>query len=93
VKIVDVKSVTIIPPEEGNQNPRLLATATVELNVGLIIRGVRIIDGRNQVFASLPSRRRADGTREYLVSTADREVREQIEQVIVDEYRRWRRSA
>lgn len=80
-----VTNVTIIKVDREDQ-PSLKAYATIVIEGELLIRNIRIIEGKNGFFASMPSRRRSDGSYQNLVHPVNADLREVIETAIFSEY-------
>lgn len=82
MKITEVK---VYPAKEGG---RLKAYATVVFDNSFIVRDLKIIEGHKGFFVSMPSRRRKDGTFRDIVHPLNSETRKQIEDHIIDEYKK-----
>jgi stage V sporulation protein G len=68
--------------------PRLKATVTVTLEDAFVVKGIKVILGRQGLFLAMPSRRKDDGTYEDICHPINRETREYFETVILGEYHR-----
>lgn len=79
MKITEVK---VYPVQESG---RLKAYATMVFDDCFIIRDLKIIEGDNGLFVSMPSRRRKDGFRD-IVHPLNSETRKMVEDAIVLEY-------
>ena len=79
MKITEVK---VYPVEESG---RLKAYATMVFDDCFIVRDLKIIEGDNGLFVSMPSRRRRDGFRD-IVHPLDSDTRKMIENSIVEEF-------
>ena len=82
MKITEVK---IYPVEEGG---RLKAYATMVFDDRFIIRDLKVIEGDKGFFISMPSRKRKDGSFRDIVHPLNSETRSEIEQTIIDEYKK-----
>jgi stage V sporulation protein G len=67
--------------------PKLKAFANITLDDCFVIRGLKIIEGVNGYFISMPSRKGKDGTYRDIAHPINNETRERIETVILDEYK------
>ncbi len=67
--------------------PKLKAFANITLDDCFVIRGLKIIEGANGFFISMPSRKGKDGTYRDIAHPINNETRERIEKVILDEYK------
>jgi stage V sporulation protein G len=82
MKITEVK---VYPAKESG---RLKAYATIVFDNCFIIRDLKVIEGDKGFFVSMPSRRRKDGTFRDIVHPLNSETRQQIEDRIIDEYKK-----
>ncbi len=80
MKITEVK---VYPVTESG---RLKAYATMVFDDCFIIRDLKIIEGDNGLFVSMPSRRRKDGFRD-IVHPLNSETRKMIEDSIIQEFK------
>jgi stage V sporulation protein G len=72
---------------------KLKAFASITLDDCFVIRGLKIIEGKEGTFVAMPSRRRKDGEYQDIAHPINNEAREEMERVILDEYRRERERA
>ena len=68
--------------------PKLKAFANITLDDCFVVRGLKIIEGTNGFFISMPSRKGRDGTYRDIAHPINNETRERIETVIIDEYKK-----
>ncbi|MBA7607747.1 MAG: septation regulator SpoVG [Candidatus Cloacimonadota bacterium] len=68
--------------------PKLKAFANITLDDCFVIRGLKIIEGVNGFFISMPSRKGKDGTYRDIAHPINNETRERIETVILEEYKK-----
>lgn len=80
MKITEVK---IYAAKDGG---RLRAYATIVFDGVFIVRDLKIIEGQNGYFVSMPSRRRKDGTFRDTVHPLNSEMRKTIEESVINEY-------
>ncbi len=73
---------------DNHQQDRLKAFATITLNKVFVVRGLKIIRGPNGDFVAMPSRRRPDGQFRDIAHPINNETRQQMEEVILNEYQR-----
>lgn len=81
MKITEVK---VYPVEDSG---RLKAYATMVFDDCFIVRDLKIIEGDNGLFVSMPSRRRKDGFRD-IVHPLNSETRKLVEDSIVEEFKK-----
>ena len=65
---------------------RLKAAGSVCLDEELVINGIRVVEGKNGLFVSMPMRKDADGNYHSVVYALDEELREQIGKDVMDVY-------
>lgn len=74
VKVSPVKS-------SGN----LLANASIEIE-GIVIKGFKLVEGRDNDFVSWPSQKGRDGKYYDQVFALNKDIRREVEDKILDEY-------
>jgi stage V sporulation protein G len=72
---------------------KLKAFASITLDDCFVIRGLKIIEGKDGTFVAMPSRRRKDGEYQDIAHPINNEAREEMERIILDEYRKERERA
>jgi len=72
---------------------KLKAFASITLDDSFVIRGLKIIEGKTGTFVAMPSRRRKDGEYQDIAHPINNEAREEMERIILAEYRRERERA
>jgi len=72
---------------------KLKAFASITLDDCFVIRGLKIIEGKEGTFVAMPSRRRKDGEYQDIAHPINNDAREEMERVILDEYKRERERA
>ena len=65
---------------------KLKAFANVTFDEEFVIRGLKIINGNNGYFVSMPSRKRADGTHQDIAHPINNRMRERIEEAVLAAY-------
>jgi len=66
---------------------RLKAYVSMTLDNALVIKDIKIVEGQNGLFVSMPSRRRKNGKYQDIAHPINTEFRKQVETRIFDEYR------
>ena len=66
-------------------NDSLLATASIEIE-GIVIKGFKIVEGRDTDFVSWPSQKGKDGKYYDQVFALNKDIRREVEDKILDEY-------
>lgn len=65
---------------------RLRAYASITIDEALVIRDLKVIEGPNGLFVSMPSKKLIDGSFRDIVFPLHSEAREKIEKAIMGEY-------
>ena len=65
---------------------RLKGFANVTFNDAFVIRGMKIIQGNNGYFVSMPSRKRPDGTYQDIAHPINSDMRRMIEEKVLEAY-------
>lgn len=74
--------------KEEKENSRVKGYAVIELDGVLKINGIRIIEGNSRMFAAMPNRKVSDDKYIDYVYPVNKELREEIEKAILEEYNR-----
>ena len=72
--------------KEEKENSRVKGYAVIELDGVLKINGIRIIEGNSRMFAAMPNRKISDDKYIDYVYPVNKELREEIEREILEEY-------
>lgn len=88
MKITEVKIYTA-----REQSGRLKAYATIVFDNSFIVRDLKVIEGDKGLFVSMPSRRRKDGSFRDIAHPLNAEMRQHIEESVVNEYKNTDHSA
>ena len=65
---------------------RLKGFANITFDSCFVVRGMKIIEGNNGLFVSMPSRKRPNGTYQDIAHPIRQELREDIESQVLKEY-------
>ena len=65
---------------------RLKGFANVTFDDAFVIRGMKIIQGNNGFFVSMPSRKRPDGTYQDIAHPVNKDMRTSIEMKVLEAY-------
>lgn len=82
---MEITEVKVFPAKESG---RLKAYATIVFDNSFIVRDLKVIEGDKGFFVSMPSRRRKDGTFRDIVHPLNSEMRQTIEDRIIEEYKK-----
>lgn len=66
---------------------RLKAYVSLTIEDALVIKDIKIVDGKNGLFVSMPSRRRKNGKYQDIAHPINTDFRKQMEDKIFEEYR------
>ena len=72
--------------KEEKENSRVKGYAIIELDGVLKINGIRIIEGNSRMYAAMPNRKISDDKYIDYVYPVNKELREEIERAILEEY-------
>jgi len=72
---------------------KLKAFANVTFDEEFVIRGLKIINGNNGYFVSMPSRKRSDGTHQDICHPINNRMRQKIESAVLAAYEQELKSA
>ena len=81
---MEVTKVSIYPREK--EGSRLKAFVDFTLDDCLAIKGAKIIEGNTRLFVSMPGKINKSGKEENVVFPTNKEMRDKLESVILDEY-------
>ncbi len=79
---MDITEVRVTLREE----PRLKAFVNVTFDDDFVVRGMKVIDGRNGLFVAMPSRRSKDGTFRDIAHPINNDMRKRLEDIVLEEY-------
>lgn len=70
----------------GNQDNALKAFASITIDDAVCITGIRIIEGKNGVFMTMPQSKDNEGEYHDVAFPITKEAREAIQDAVLDEY-------
>ncbi len=65
---------------------KLRGFANVTFDNSFVVRGMKIIQGSNGYFVSMPSRKRPDGTHQDIAHPVNKDMRTEIERRVLEAY-------
>lgn len=71
-----------------NPTTKQVATANLIIEGCFVVKGLKIFEGTNGYFVSMPNRKNAKGEYKDIAFPIDKETREQIQTVVLTEYER-----
>ncbi len=81
---MEVTEVRVFPVNEE----KLRAYVTITLDHCFVVRDVKVIQGANGLFVSMPSKKRKDGTYKDIAHPINHETRRMIEEKIIAQYQK-----
>ncbi|MBD3267812.1 septation regulator SpoVG [bacterium] len=82
MEITEVKVYPVRKPDE-----KLKAFATIILDDCFVVRDLKVIHGNSGLFVAMPSKKKADGTYTDIAHPLNKEMRQQMEQLVLGEYK------
>ena len=71
---------------------KLKAFVSVTFDNAFVIRGLKVINGKEGYFVSMPSRKRKDGSYQDIAHPINNDMRKRLEDAILDEYEKVKTS-
>lgn len=72
----------------GNPTNKVVATATIIIDECFVVKGLKIFDGANGFFVSMPNKKAQNGEYKDIAFPITKEAREQITASVLQEYER-----
>jgi stage V sporulation protein G len=71
-----------------NPTNKVVGTATIIIDECFVVKGLKIFDGANGFFVSMPNKKAQEGEYKDIAFPITKEAREQITQTVLQEYER-----
>lgn len=71
---------------------KLKAFVSVTFDNAFVVRGLKVINGNEGYFVSMPSRKRKDGSYQDIAHPINNDMRKKLENAILDEYEKAKLS-
>lgn len=81
--------ITAVRIRRVNGDRRIRASASITLDGSFVVHDLRVIDGPNGLFVSMPARRTSRGDYRDIAHPITSEAREVIEEAVLQAYRDW----
>lgn len=81
MKITDVR-VRLVSKDDA----KLKAVASITIDDCIVVHDIKVINGREGMFISMPSRKTPDGEYKDIVHPINTETREELKKVVLDAY-------
>lgn len=88
MNITEVR-IRLVKKDEG----KLKAVASVTIDNCFVIHDVKVIEGTDDFFIAMPSKKTPDGEFKDIVHPLNTETREQLKKIILDEFKKAREAA
>jgi stage V sporulation protein G len=69
-----------------SEDQKLKAYASITFDSSFVVRGLKVIDGKNGLFVVMPSRKLSDGTFKDIAHPLNNEMRKSIEVRVLDKF-------
>ncbi|MGH8056654.1 MAG: septation protein SpoVG family protein [Candidatus Entotheonellia bacterium] len=88
--MIQISQVRIYPFETHGLGGRTLAYADITLNASLLLKGLRVVEGRGGgLFVAFPAQRGRDGRYHELIVPLEPEIREHIRATVIEAFQQW----
>ena len=85
--MMNITEVKIFPRAAGEgEEQRLKAYASITFDQAFVVRGLKVIEGKNGLFVVMPSRKLSDGTFKDIAHPLNNETRGQIEKTVLNKF-------
>ncbi|MBQ8882928.1 MAG: septation regulator SpoVG [Clostridia bacterium] len=81
--------VRLVKKDEG----KLKAVASITIDDCFVVHDVKILEGNDDLFIAMPSKKTPDGEYKDVVHPLNTETREMLKKVVLDEYEKVRAQA
>ena len=81
MKITDI-SIRLVSKEDA----KLKAVASITIDDCLVVHDIKVINGREGMFISMPNRKTPDGEYKDIVHPINTETREELKKAVLDAY-------
>ncbi|MDO9514137.1 MAG: septation regulator SpoVG [Elusimicrobiota bacterium] len=80
---MEITDVRIFIREDG----KMKAFAAVTFDASFVVHNIRVLDGSNGFFVSMPSKKRKDGKYQDVAHPITTEMRQRLDKVIIEKYK------
>ncbi len=84
--------ITDIRVRKITQEGKMKAVVSVTFDDAFVVHDIKIIEGKENLFAAMPSRKSADGTYRDIVHPITTQMREQLQNAILAKYEEFLNS-
>ncbi|MCE5301014.1 MAG: septation regulator SpoVG [Spirochaetia bacterium] len=92
---MEITEVKVFPRSTGEnaEEQKLKAYASITFDSSFVVRGLKVIDGKNGLFVVMPSRKLSDGTFKDIAHPLNNEMRKSIETRVLDKFHETMQSS
>src|ERR1035437_7211247 len=84
---MEITEVKVFPRGAGaSEDQKLKAYASITFDSSFVVRGLKVIDGKNGLFVVMPSRKLSDGTFKDIAHPLNTDMRKSIEAIVLDKF-------
>ncbi len=84
--------ITDIKVRKVSQEGKMKAVVSVTFDECFVIHDIKVIEGKEKLFAAMPSRKASDGTYRDIVHPITSEMREELQSAILKKYEEFLES-
>ena len=78
--------ITDIKVRKVSQEGKMRAVVSVTFDDAFVVHDIKVIEGKEKLFAAMPSRKSADGTYRDIVHPITSQMREEMQSMILEKY-------
>ncbi|MCK5237435.1 MAG: septation regulator SpoVG [Deltaproteobacteria bacterium] len=82
MEVTDVRVIMV------DNDDKLKAFVTVELERSLVVRDLKVISGDSGVFVAMPAKKMKDGSFKDIAYASNMDLRKKIENAVIEEYKK-----
>jgi len=84
---MEITEVKVFPRGSGvAEDQKLKAYVSITFDGSFVVRGLKVIDGKNGLFVVMPSRKLSDGTFKDIAHPLNNEMRKNIEVKVLEKF-------
>jgi len=87
---MQITEVKVYPVRKDDD--KLKAFATIILDDCFVVRDLKVINGNSGLFVAMPSRKKADGSYADIAHPLNNDMRNQLEEMVIGEYKKMAES-
>ena len=84
--------ITDIKVRKVSQEGKMKAVVSVTFDDVFVVHDIKVIEGKEKLFAAMPSRKSADGTYRDIVHPITTQMREELQTAILEKYDEFLKS-